>query len=149
MVVEPRHFTEYHRQLLPIKNPILLAVQYATVATLGPGIAFGFLAYFASRAGVWPKRQFAGVILGFIVVLCGVEVLLLGIGSSVRKTFEAGGSLLFPDAWYPELSPGIVYTQSVNLSAYILAPLLGGLYLLLVWYLRCRRSCSSYSLPKR
>ena len=35
--IEPRHFTEYHRPLLPIRNHTLLALQYAFVATVGPG----------------------------------------------------------------------------------------------------------------
>ena len=132
ITVEPRHFTVYHRPLLPIHSHALLAVQYALVASFGPGIAFGFLAYFAARGGTAPKSEFRVVLCGFVAVLILVELVLLTIGSSAKTTFSTHGTTLFPKNWYPELTASEVYTQTVNIGAYLFAPLSGVAYLLVV-----------------
>lgn len=136
--VEPRHFTEYHRELLPISNHYLLALQYATVATFGPGLCFGFLAYFACRTGSKAKASLFHVWLGFVALIIAIELVLIGLGHYSRSQFKSGLSPLYPEFLYPELSSGIVYTQTVNISAYLIAPALGALYLLCV-YLKRRK----------
>jgi hypothetical protein len=138
--IEPRHFSEYHRELLAITNPILLAIQYAVVATLGPGLAFGFLAYTACRLGSRQKARLVPACAGFVGVLIVVEVALRFIGHSSREMVLAGKNPLYPLALYPELSPGIVYTQTVNISAYLLAPTAGSLYLACLYFRRKRQS---------
>jgi hypothetical protein len=131
--VEPRHFTEYHRPLLPISNYYLLALQYGSIATFGPGLFFGFLAYFACRYGNKPKVQLSHALIGFIVLTLVVEVILLSLGSYSRNQVQQGQPPLYPEFLYPDLTLGIVYTQTVNISAYLLAPALGAAYLLCIY----------------
>ncbi|MEI6537369.1 MAG: hypothetical protein WCN98_18645 [Verrucomicrobiaceae bacterium] len=134
--VDARHFTEFHPPLLPIQNHILLAIQYAATATLGPALAYGFLAYLACRFG--PKKS-VGIkyaALGFVLLILSIEMLLLAIGQHARSRFESGHGTFYPDFLYPELSPGIIFTQSVNISAYLFAPLFGAIYLLVIYKIR-------------
>lgn len=137
--VEPRHFTEYHRPLLPITNLNLLVVQYAVVATLGPGLAFGFLAHAACRGGKAPPVRLVAVVAGFVALMAAVEFVLQLLGHWSSARFKAGGGPLYPEWLYPELSDGIVFSQTVNVSAYALAPLCGAVYLFAVWRRRGRR----------
>jgi hypothetical protein len=135
--VEARHFTEFHRQILPIQNHALLAIQYAILATFGPGLVFGFLAYFVARGGGKRKVGIKGVAVGFVILILLLEVLLLSLGHYTRAQFLLDQSTLYPAEYYPERSAGIVFTQTVNISAYLFVPALGALYLLIV-YLRRR-----------
>ncbi len=136
--VEPRHFTEYHRPLLPIEHHGLLALQYATVATLGPGLVFGFLAWLACRAGKRRVVSLSRAALGFALVMAAVETTLLLLGAHARERFEQGLTPLYPLWAYPDQSPGILVTQTVNISAYLIAPTVGVLYLLCVFLTRPR-----------
>lgn len=135
---EPRHFTEYHRPLLPLSDLRLLALQYATVATFGPGLVFGALAYAACRGGGAPKLGLPPVAIGFALVVALAEVAILALGSFSLRRFQAGGATLYPESLYPDLTPGIVYSQSVNISAYLVAPVLGVVYLTVLWIWRRR-----------
>jgi hypothetical protein len=123
--IEPRHFTEFHQKLLPIENLVLLALQYAFVASFGPGLLFGFLGYAFSRLGRGPKFEPWHVTKGFLLVIFSLECVLLGIGHFAWLHFERTGTVLYPKTWYPELEIGLVYTQTINISAYLLAPAVG------------------------
>ncbi|HEY9250304.1 MAG TPA: hypothetical protein VIO38_14285 [Rariglobus sp.] len=130
--IEPRHFTEYHRPLLPLHDHRLLAVQYAIVATLGPGIAFGFLAWAACRAGRKPPRNLGPVLGGFLALITAVEIALIAVGRWADHRADAGLPPLYPAGLYPDLTRGILCTQTINLTAYWLAPACGALYLLAI-----------------
>lgn len=136
--VEPRHFTEYHRPLLPITNLGLLAVQYAFVATFGPGLAFGFLAHAACRGGMARPARLGRVAAGFAVVMALVECVLVGLGHWSLARFRAGGAPLWPAWVYPDFTDGIVFSQTVNVGAYLLAPASGAGWLAAVWLWRRR-----------
>lgn len=138
MQVEPRHFTEFHRPLLPLKNHFLIALQYATVATLGPGLTFGFLACFACTSGPGKKVELRQLVVRFILLISLIELVLLSIGGLSEFVFLKSGSTLYPASFYPELSTGIVYTQTVNISAYLIAPLVSSIFLALIWKQRLR-----------
>lgn len=138
--VEPRHFTDYHRPLLPLSHHGLLALQYAVVATLGPGLAFGFLAWLACRAGPRAPLPLASALAGFAGLLLGIEVLLLSLGALARARLAAGLPPLYPPQAYPDSTPGIVVTQTINISAYLVAPVAGALYLLLRFHTRAQAS---------
>ncbi len=127
--VEPRHFTEYHRPLLPITHHGLLALQYATVATVGPGLVFGFLAWLACRAGKRRAISLGRAAGGFAIVVLVIETGLLLLGAHARERFEQGLAPLYPLWAYPDHSLGILVTQTVNISAYLFAPALGAIYL--------------------
>ncbi len=135
MAVEPRHFTEFHREVLPLSNLNLLAVQYALIASLGPAVLYGFLAYFACRTFSFYPVELMKCGCGFILLICLFEYGLLCVGRYAYNQFITTGETLYPKTFYPELSDGIIYTQSVNVSAYLFVPPLAGLYLLLIlWY---------------
>jgi len=133
---EPKHFTEYHKELLPLSNLNLLALQYATVATLGPGLAFGFLAWFICRVKINPPLELGQVLPGFAGLILVLELLLLGAGNWARQHFIETQATFYPEAWYPELSEGIVYTQTINISAYLFVPLLSVIYLICMRWMR-------------
>ena len=138
--IEPRHFTEYHRPLLPIEHHGLLAIQYAAIATTGPGLAFGFLAWQACRSGKRPAVRLRNAAAGFGLVLATVEAGLLLLGWHARQRIEQGLPPLYPAWAYPDQTPGILITQTINISAYLFAPVIGALYLLglFVYRGRCR-----------
>ncbi len=127
--LEPRHFTEYHRPLLPITHLPLLALQYAVVASLGPGMVFGFLAWLACRAGGRGPVPLRRAALEFGGVLVGVEIALLLLGEIARQRVVTGRPPLYPLWAYPDFTPGILVSQTINISAYLIAPAAGALYL--------------------
>ena len=137
--VEPRHFTEFHRPLLPISAPDLLALQYAVVASLGPGLAFGFLACAACRRGRAAPLALGPAALGFACVLAATEGVVLWLGVISRRLFEHGGSPIYPEEFYPDLTSGVVFSQTVNISVYLVAPTLAGAYLCGLWIWRITR----------
>ena len=144
--VEPRHFTEYHRPLLPLHDLRLLALQYATVATVGPGLVFGALAYAACRAGRPAPLALRPVALGFAGVIATGEMIILALGRYSFSTYKAGYGPLYPAVLYPDTTDGIIYSQSVNISAYLVAPAFGTAYLA-VLALRRFRKVSSQAAP--
>lgn len=127
--VEPRHFTEYHRPLLPISDHRLLALQYATVATLGPGMVFGALAFAACRVGQRARHTLGFAWGRFVPFMILIEASALSVGAWARARYAAGQALPYPDWLYPDTTAGIAYSQSVNLTAYLAAAVLGGCYL--------------------
>ncbi len=151
--VEPRHFTVYHRPLLPLTNLWLLALQYAFVATVGPGLVFGFLAWCAARGGRRRRPFTLGPVAGGFAAVIGVaELIILGLGRFSLRRFQAGDGPLYPEWLYPDFTDGIVHSQSVNLSAYLVAPALGAIYLAAVWLRRPRLASSDRAydaLPPR
>lgn len=136
--VEVRHFSEFHRPLLPLVHPALLAVQYALVATTGPGLVFGALAFVACRRGPRTKRRLLTAWLAFLPALAAIEALSLAAGSVARDRFLTNRPMPYPDHLYPEHSVGIAYTQSANLTAYLSALVLGAAYLILMRFSRRR-----------
>lgn len=143
--VEPRHFTLYHQPLLPLQNLWLLAVQYAVVATLGPGLAFGFLAWAACRTGARKRVSLQRAATGFAIVMVCVELMLLGVGLVARARLANGAPPLYPAWIYPDVTPGIIVSQTINVSAYLGAPIIGALYLVL---LRLKRKPPSRARPQ-
>ncbi|MET0261496.1 MAG: hypothetical protein ABW223_01265 [Rariglobus sp.] len=138
MGVEPRHFTEYHRPLLPITNHALLAVQYAAVATFGPGMVFGALTFAASRLGSPRALELRNVWLGFLPVIALVEASALQAGNWARHRYVEGRDPLYPRLLYPDDTAGIAYSQTVNLTAYLAAAVFGISFLVCVWLVRKR-----------
>lgn len=126
--VEPRHFTEYHRPLLPLANHGLLALQYATVATLGPGLVFGALTFAVSRLGSWPRIGPGRAWCSFLPFVVLIEIAALGVGAFARSRYAAGQSLPYPEMLYPDSTAGIAYSQSVNITAYLAAAGFGIVY---------------------
>ena len=127
--VEPRHFTAYHRPLLPISNHGLLAIQYAIVATLGPGMAFGALTFAVCRLGSRPQLSLRFAWWLLLPCLTLIEATALLSGMIARHRYAAGQPSLYPASLYPDASVGIAYSQSVNITTYLAAIGFGLVYL--------------------
>lgn len=138
--VEPRHFTEYHWQLLPLSNPALLALQYAVIATLGPGMVFGAAAFVVCRLGVRPRLSPVIAWLSLLPFVAMIEAASRLMGTIARERRLAGLAPPYSEAFYPDETAGIAYTQSANITAYAAAVAAGTLYLAALWWLRCRRT---------
>lgn len=136
--IEPRHFTDYHRPLLPIKNHALLALQYASVATFGPGLAFGYLAWLACRSGRRTPRRLRTSLAGFAVLMLCVEIALVLLGRQAMQRATAGLPPVYPAWVYPDETAGILTSQTINVTAYWLAPLCGVVFLCGLWATRGR-----------
>ena len=128
--VEPRHFTAYHRPLLPISNHGLLAVQYAIIATLGPGMAFGALTFAVCRLGSRPRLSLRLAWWLLLPCLTLIESTALLSGMIARHRYAAGQPSLYPASLYPDASVGIAYSQSVNITTYLAAIGFGLVYLM-------------------
>ncbi|HEY8932768.1 MAG TPA: hypothetical protein VIM44_05590 [Rariglobus sp.] len=142
--VAPRHFTAYHRPLLPLSDHRLLALQYATVATLGPGMVFGALAFVASRLGPRTPLNLGYAWRWFLPVVALVETCTLIVGAWARKLHASGAPLPYPAELYPDHTAGIAYSQSVNITAYLAAVGFGGLYLVALWLFRKKKSPTDF-----
>lgn len=140
---EPRHFTEYHRPLLPISDLRLLALQYATVATFGPGMVFGALTFATGRLGSRTPHPLRFAWLAFLHFIALIEISALLVGKLASSRHAAGQPLPYPEFLYPDTTAGIAYSQSVNLTAYLAAAVFGGLYLLTLLLLRKRTDYTS------
>lgn len=126
--IEPRHFTEFHRPLLPLTNHTALAIQYATVATLGPGMVFGALSYATARVGSPPQLTLKTAWCSFLPFIVIIEAAALLAGEFARTRHAAGQSLPYPLPLYPDDTAGIAYSQSVNITAYLAAAMFGAIY---------------------
>jgi hypothetical protein len=126
--VEPRHFTAYHRPLLPISNHTLLALQYALIATLGPGMVFGAITFVTCRLGSWPQIEAGKAWCLFLPVIAFIESVALLAGTFARSRYDAGLPLPYPAIFYPDTTAGIAYSQSVNITAYLAATGIGFVY---------------------
>jgi hypothetical protein len=134
--VEPRHFTEFHVPLLPISDLRLLAIQYAVIATLGPGMALGAMAFAICRLGSRMPHSLITAWRLFLPFIAIIEATSWIVGKLAVARLNAGELLPYPETLYPENTPGIVYTQSVNITAYIAAIIFAGIYLITLWLLR-------------
>lgn len=134
--IEPRHFTEFHRPLLPITNHGLLAIQYACVATVGPGMVFGALTFFVSRLGTRRPVRLLHVWLCFLAVLASVESVALLAGNVAKHRYIEERDPIYPAYFYPDDTAGIVYSQTVNLTAYLAATVFGVSFLVFIWLIR-------------
>lgn len=137
--IEPRHFTDYHRPLLPITDHTLLALQYATVATLGPGMLFGAVAFAAARMGRRPRIGLRRAWACFLPFVALIETASLLVGRLARSRHASGEPLPFPAWCYPDETAGIAYSQSVNVTAYLAATVFGALFLVLLFLRRTSR----------
>ncbi len=141
--VEPRHFTEFHRPLFPITDPALLALQYATVATFGPGMVFGAVAFAVCRLGSHPPIGLRRAWVCFLPFVALIETSTLAVGQFARARHAAGEPLPYPAVLYPDTTAGIVYSQTVNITAYLAAAGFGLAYLVATWLRRQGRASTS------
>ena len=131
--IEPRHFTVFHPTWLALDNLTLLGIQYAFLATVGPAGLYGILTYFAAWAGPRPKITLHQVLWQTVAMIGVIEFACLLMWWAAATWYDAHQRpLLLPAAWFPELSRGIVITQTINLFAYAAAFGLGPANLVLI-----------------
>ncbi|MHC4996427.1 MAG: hypothetical protein ACYTGQ_15380 [Planctomycetota bacterium] len=139
MGVEPRHFTVYHDPLLPLENEVLFVSQYALLASTGPGMTMGLLGFAVCRCGGRRRLSYGWMAAGLLIGLSVLETVARRLGRASVRSFEEGRGLIYPEEWYVELSEGIVYTQSVNVTVYLGGVSMGALLLLGLWLIRVWR----------
>lgn len=121
--IEPCHFTEFHSRLYPFENHVLLAIEYATVATFGLGMMFGIITFGICQLGKrYEPLDFKFAYKRFFILLFNIETLSLLAGFINSKRIQNGQEYAFyPGRWYPDTSTGIAFTQTANITAYLLA----------------------------
>lgn len=140
MGVEPRHFRVFHDPLLAIENDVMFAAQYAMVATTGPGMLLGGLGFVVCRLGRRKRLGMGAMVVGLVGGLWVLEVVCRGIGRMSVGRFLKGEELVYPSEWYAELSEGMVYTQTVNVTGYLGGAAVGLCLLTGLWCVRVWRN---------
>lgn len=143
--IEPRHFTEFHRPLLPIRSPSLLAIQYALVASVGPGLLFGGITFCLCRLGSRPRISLWKALRCFLPILVVIEGASLLAGFFGRRLFLEEGLFLYPEIAYPDTTPGILFTQSANITAYLAAFGCSLLFFIALAFVRIRLRSPTWS----
>ena len=142
--IEPRHFTVFHPRWLPLTDLTLLGMQYAFLATVGPAGLYGILSYFAARHGRLPKLSLRHVLLHVMVMIAAIEAMCLLMWWATATWYDAHQQpLILPAAWFPEVSRGIVITQTINLYAYAASFALGPANLVLIYRRRAMAKTAS------
>lgn len=136
--IEPRHFTEYHRPLLNLSNPTLLAIQYGFIATFGLGIVFGMITYFVTQYGRLVRIPLKKVFMQFVGLSLLIESICLTLGYLQYLHYRNERTHLFyPESIFPDQTLGIAITQTINVSAYLFAGL--GSFLFWLYLFRYRK----------
>lgn len=137
--IDSRHFTDYHRPILNISNHTLLAIQYGFIATFGLGLVFGMMTYCVSRFGRLRKLPFKDVFLRFMVLSLIVEFICLILGYLEHLYYGSHREHLFyPDFVFPDSTHGIAITQTMNISAYLLAGVSAFIFWTYLYFMRKR-----------
>lgn len=146
--VEPRHFTEFHSRLYPFENHVLLAIEYAMVATFGLGMMFGIITFVISQLGKPDEPlSFTFAYKRFFILLFSIETLSLLAGFIDSNRIKQGlNHSFYPDAWYPDTTTGIAFTQTANISAYLLA--LVGSAIFFLYLFKSRRNLAFITSQK-
>lgn len=132
VAIAPQHFTDYHSNPFSIQSPRLLALVLSFGASFSPGLALGIASYFVARAGSRPKVAAQTVLKGTCVVIAATELTAAAAGL-VAYTRNAP---VFPTSFYPESSPEIYASQTIQLVCYLAAACYS---MLLLGWMRLRR----------
>jgi hypothetical protein len=139
--IAPKHFSEYHSEILGIQNLQLLALVHAFGASFSPGLLLGTALFFVTRAGPQPKLKIRKIYIGTLVVIGITELISASSGLIVYMT----GQPLYPESWYPEQSLPIWITQTIQLTCYATSALFSAMLLLYFYRFRGELSSSDFS----
>jgi len=123
----PEHFTVWLYQILFTKNFTLLAIIYAFGASITPGLVLGLSLYIAGRLFSRPKVPIIRLILSTGRVMLSVEAVAL-ISGIIAWRLKTG---IYADWLYPDYSPGIAITQTMQITAYLAGMVFSGV---LIWH---------------
>ncbi len=127
--IAPIHFTVYHPHYFPFEQAWILALCFSLVATTGPGLAWGFLLYWAGHFGAAPVARRRVIFVGAAVVILVTTAAAWGQGWQVAKT----GVVPYPKYFYPIEDDHLNVTQTVQLTNYLVGAAGAALWVLLVW----------------
>lgn len=134
--ISPEHFTVYHPRIWGIQDPHLLAAALAFCASFPPGLLLGVACLFAARAGSFPKLPIKSILLGVVAVIAATELLSASLGYYVHRTQQP----LYPLWCYPDTSPPLLVTQTIQISCYLASALFSGVLLVYLMYKRYRQA---------
>lgn len=130
--IAPEHFTVWHYKMPLFTGYTMLGIAYAFAASISPGVVLGMFLYVVGRLGSRPRFTPREIIFSTIWVWLGVEVCALLAGLIVWRT----GSGLYPDWVYPDESPGLLITQSIQITAYLAGVIFSVFLMLGIWHKR-------------
>ncbi len=130
--IAPIHFTIYHPHIFPFQQAWLLALCFSLVATTGPGLAWGFVLYWAAHFGSGPVPRRRVILVGAGMVLFITAVVAWGLGWRVAQT----GVLPYSKFFYPIEDDNLNVTQTVQLTNYLVGASGAALWVLAVWVWR-------------
>ncbi len=132
--IAPEHFTVWHYRIPWTQNYTLLGILYAGGASVSPGGILGALLYVAGRLFDRPRVPAHLLILRTGWVWLAVEVFAGTSGLLVWWT----GRPLYPASFYPTMSPGLLITQTIQITAYAAGAVFSVALLFWTWHARKR-----------
>jgi len=130
--IAPEHFTLYHYRIPFTQDYTLLAILYALGASISPGLALGVALYVVGRLGSRPKLTTKTIIVSVIWTCVVVEICGLATGLVAWRTNRG----LFPAWVYPDQTRGILTTQTIQITAYLVGLFLSATLILWTWLRR-------------
>ncbi len=127
--IAPEHFTEWHYKMPFFTSHTMLGVAYAFGASVSPGMLLGLILFMAGRLFGRKKLSPTRIIFSTAWVWLGVEICAGMVGLLVWRT----GRGIYPDWAYPDASPGMLITQSIQITAYITGALFSVILIAVTW----------------
>ena len=130
--IAPEHFTVWHYPIALTQDHTLLGILYAGGASITPGGLLGLFLYIAGRLFDRPRHSVRRLICSTAWVWLAVEVCALFTGLIVWQT----GRPFYPDRLYPAKSPGLLITQTIQITAYATGVVFSVILLFWTWHSR-------------
>ena len=138
--IAPEHFTIYHCGLEWLSgNDNILALGYAFLAAISPGLFFGFFLGISCRFGELPKVSVKLAVLITIMVIVIAEIVSIISGLYVYFKKEP----LYPLSWCGDYGLPVLITNTIQMTCYIMSILGAGLAILITTFVRNKNKSSS------
>ncbi len=115
VLIAPEHFTLYHANPHHIHSPALLAAYWAFLASIGPGFLLGVGLFIATRVGPFPRLPASAALKGTVLIVLITELISASAGAFAYLTHTP----VYGSDQYPDLRPGHLATQTIQLTAYL------------------------------
>ena len=131
--IAPEHFTIYHCGLEWLSgNDNILALGYAFLAAISPGLFFGFFLGISCRFGELPKVSLRSVV--FITIMVVVIAEIVSIISGLYVYFKR--RTIVPSSWCGDYGLPVLITNTIQMTCYIMSILGAGLAVLITTFVR-------------